>query len=92
MERIQDDIIVIGGGIAGIVASLELLSAGRSVTLLDRDIEENFGGLAKKSFGGLFVVDSAEHCAAPTLTGSRPTCAKSAPAIARRTYSPTSMA
>ncbi len=61
MERIQDDIIVIGGGIAGIVASLELLSAGRSVTLLDRDIEENFGGLAKESFGGLFVVDSAEQ-------------------------------
>ena len=61
MERIQDDVIIIGGGLAGIVASIELLSTGRRVTLLDRDSEENFGGLAKESFGGLFVVDSAEQ-------------------------------
>ncbi|MBV2233969.1 MAG: FAD-binding dehydrogenase [Sterolibacterium sp.] len=61
MERIQDDVIIIGGGIAGIVASIELLAAGRRVTLLDRDQEENFGGQAKESFGGIFAVGSDEQ-------------------------------
>jgi hypothetical protein len=51
-------VIVIGGGIAGLTAALELLSAQRDVVLLDRDVEENFGGLAKESFGGILVVDT----------------------------------
>jgi len=55
------DTVVIGGGLAGIVAALELLSAGKRVTLLDRDSEENFGGLAKESFGGIMVVGTDEQ-------------------------------
>jgi predicted oxidoreductase len=31
------------------------------VVLLDRDVEANFGGLARESFGGIFVVGSAEQ-------------------------------
>ncbi len=54
MERIQTDVIVIGGGIAGIAAAHELLGRGRRVLLVDRDIEANFGGLAKESFGGIW--------------------------------------
>lgn len=61
MQQHHSDVIVIGGGIAGIVAAIELLSAGQRVTLLDRDGEENFGGLAKESFGGIFVVGSEEQ-------------------------------
>lgn len=61
VERIQDDVVVVGGGIAGIVASIELLATGRRVTLLDRDTQENLGGLAKESFGGIFAVGSAEQ-------------------------------
>ena len=57
----QSDALVIGGGIAGICAALELLEAGRSVLLVDRDAEANFGGLAKESFGGIFLVDSPEQ-------------------------------
>ncbi|MBO6826720.1 MAG: FAD-binding dehydrogenase [Sneathiella sp.] len=52
------DVIVIGGGIAGIVTALELAEKGRSVLILDRDEGEKFGGLAKESFGGMFFVDS----------------------------------
>jgi predicted oxidoreductase len=48
----QSDVIVAGGGLAGIVAALELLDRGRHVLVLDRDIAGNLGGLAKKSFGG----------------------------------------
>ena len=61
MKQYTSDVVIIGGGITGIVAALELLSAGRKVLLLDRDVEVNFGGLAKESFGGVFVVDSVEQ-------------------------------
>lgn len=50
--------IVVGGGIAGIVAALELLRAGRPVLLLDRDHEDRFGGQALESFGGILAVDT----------------------------------
>lgn len=61
MQRYRSDVLVVGGGLAGIVAALELLSAGRRVVLLDRDREENFGGLAKESFGGILLVDTPEQ-------------------------------
>ena len=54
MIRYSADVIVIGAGIAGVTAAIELLDRGRRVLLLDRDIEENMGGLAKESFGGIW--------------------------------------
>ena len=54
MIRYSTDVIVIGAGIAGVTAAIELLSRGRRVLLLDRDAEENMGGLAKESFGGIW--------------------------------------
>ncbi|MEE1557209.1 MAG: FAD-dependent oxidoreductase, partial [Alphaproteobacteria bacterium] len=54
--KYQSDVVLIGGGIAGIVTALECLEGGRSVTIIDRDVAENFGGLAKESFGGMFFV------------------------------------
>jgi len=61
MSQLQSEVVIIGGGIAGIVCALELLEAGRRVLLLDRDEEANFGGLAKESFGGMFFVDTPEQ-------------------------------
>jgi len=55
------DVAIVGGGLAGMVAAAELLDAGRKVILLDRDREENFGGLARESFGGMFFVDSPQQ-------------------------------
>jgi predicted oxidoreductase len=55
------EVIVIGGGIAGICAALELLDAGRHVLILERDTVDNFGGLAKESFGGIFLVGTPEQ-------------------------------
>ncbi|MCB1190528.1 MAG: FAD-binding dehydrogenase [Leptospiraceae bacterium] len=54
----QADVIIVGGGLAGISTAYELLDKNQKVILLDRDEEENFGGLAKKSFGGVMFVDT----------------------------------
>src|SRR5512145_2296224 len=54
MLRYQSDVIVIGAGIAGVTAAIELIERGRRVLLLDRDVEDNMGGLAKESFGGIW--------------------------------------
>ncbi len=54
MLRYQADVVVIGSGIAGVAAAFELLDRGRRVLLVDRDVEENMGGLAKESFGGVW--------------------------------------
>ena len=52
----HSDVLVIGGGLAGIVTALELLQAGKTVTLVDRDTPERFGGLALWAFGGMALV------------------------------------
>ena len=57
----RSDVLIIGGGIAGIATALDLLDGGKSVLLLDRDEEGAFGGLARESFGGMFFVDSPEQ-------------------------------
>lgn len=55
------DVIVVGAGIAGLVATAELADAGRRVILLDQEPEASLGGQAFWSFGGLFLVDSPEQ-------------------------------
>lgn len=57
-KNYQSEIIIVGGGIAGIITALELLDAGKKVMLIDRDVESEFGGLAKWAFGGMFFVNS----------------------------------
>jgi predicted oxidoreductase len=61
MPILSSEVLIIGGGLAGIVAALELIGHGRDVLLVDRDEEAAFGGLAKESFGGLFFVGSREQ-------------------------------
>ncbi|MEV8440966.1 FAD-binding dehydrogenase [Actinosynnema sp. NPDC051121] len=55
------DVIVVGAGLAGLVATAELVDAGRRVILLDQEPEASLGGQAFWSFGGLFLVDSPEQ-------------------------------
>ena len=50
------DVLVAGGGLAGIVTALEALRAGMSVAVVDRDSPERFGGLARWAFGGMALV------------------------------------
>ncbi|WP_324651157.1 FAD-binding dehydrogenase [Georgenia sp. H159] len=55
------DVIVVGAGLAGLVATAELAGAGRRVVLVDQEPLQNLGGQAYWSFGGLFLVDSPEQ-------------------------------
>ncbi len=52
------DVIIIGGGLAGLVASNELVRARRRVVILDQENEANLGGQAFWSLGGLFMVNT----------------------------------
>ncbi|MCI4065139.1 FAD-binding dehydrogenase [Micromonospora sp. R77] len=55
------DVIIVGAGIAGLVAAAEVADAGRRVLLVDQEGEQNLGGQAFWSLGGLFLVDSPEQ-------------------------------
>ncbi len=57
----QTDILIIGSGLAGLVAACEALERGRSVTIVDQEPAASLGGQAFWSFGGLFFVDSPEQ-------------------------------
>src|SRR4051812_37472806 len=55
------DAIVIGAGLAGLVATAELADAGRRVILIDQEPEGSLGGQAFWSLGGLMFVDTPEQ-------------------------------
>ncbi len=57
----QFDAIVVGAGLAGLVAAAELADAGKRVALLEQEGENGLGGQAFWSLGGLFFVDSPEQ-------------------------------
>ncbi len=55
------DVIIVGAGLAGLVAAVELSRLKKRVIILDQEGEENMGGQAFWSFGGLFLVNSPEQ-------------------------------
>lgn len=58
---VDADVIVVGGGLAGLVAATEIADAGKRVVVVDQEGEQNLGGQAFWSFGGLFFVDLPEQ-------------------------------
>jgi hypothetical protein len=61
VSGVDADVIVVGAGLAGLVAAAEAAEAGRRVLLLDQEPEQSLGGQAWWSFGGLFFVDSPQQ-------------------------------
>lgn len=55
------DVVVVGSGLAGLVATAELVEAGRRVVVVDQEGPQDLGGQAFWSFGGMFLVDSPEQ-------------------------------
>ncbi|MBN9186378.1 MAG: FAD-binding dehydrogenase [Microbacterium sp.] len=58
---VSTDVLVIGWGLAGLVAAGEAVAAGKRVVIVDQEPRTNLGGQAWWSFGGLFFVDSPEQ-------------------------------
>ncbi len=61
MKILEYKNIIVGGGLAGISTAIELLDNNKPVLIIDRDIEDNFGGLAKKSFGGILFAGTPQQ-------------------------------
>ncbi|HMH59378.1 MAG TPA: FAD-binding dehydrogenase, partial [Galbitalea sp.] len=57
----QPDAIIVGAGLAGLVAAAELIDAGKRILVLDQEPEASLGGQAWWSFGGIFLIDSPEQ-------------------------------
>jgi uncharacterized protein len=57
----EADVIVVGAGLAGLVAATEIAAAGKRVIVVDQEGEQSLGGQAFWSFGGLFLIDSVEQ-------------------------------
>src|SRR5690349_25070313 len=55
------DVIIVGAGLAGLVAATELADAGRRVIVVEQEPEQSLGGQAFWSLGGIFLVDSPEQ-------------------------------
>ena len=63
MKNYKADVVIIGGGLSGIATALEIVEnqPNKKILILERGLKENFGGLAKKSFGGVFFTGSKEQ-------------------------------
>ena len=59
--QFRPDVIIVGAGLAGLVATHELIKAGRRVLVVEQENRHNLGGQAFWSLGGLFFVDSPEQ-------------------------------
>lgn len=55
------DVIIVGAGLAGLVAAYEAQKSGLKVLILDQENRNNLGGQAFWSLGGLFYVSSPEQ-------------------------------
>jgi uncharacterized protein len=55
------DAIIVGAGLAGLVAAAELIDAKKKIIIVDQEPEQSLGGQAFWSFGGIFLVDSPEQ-------------------------------
>jgi len=58
---LSTDVLVIGWGLAGLVAAAEAVATGKRVIIVDQEPRTNLGGQAHWSFGGLFFIDSPEQ-------------------------------
>lgn len=61
MPSTSTDVVVVGSGLAGLVAALEAADAGKQVLVVEQEGEQSLGGQAFWSLGGLFMVDTVEQ-------------------------------
>ncbi|KAI2637276.1 FAD binding domain-containing protein [Xylaria nigripes] len=60
-EEAAEPVIIVGAGLAGLVAAFELTQQNVPVLIIDQEGEQSLGGQAFWSLGGIFCVNSAEQ-------------------------------
>lgn len=60
-EDFGDAVLIIGAGLAGLSAALELTRAGEKVVIVDQEPEASLGGQAFWSYGGVYLIDSPQQ-------------------------------
>jgi predicted oxidoreductase len=55
-DTLDADLLVVGGGLAGLLTALGAVQRGLRVTVVERDTRERLGGLARWAFGGMALV------------------------------------
>src|SRR5699024_5107787 len=60
-DHTRPDAIIVGAGLAGLVAAHELTRAGSRVLVIDQENRANLGRQAFWSLGGLFLIASPEQ-------------------------------
>jgi uncharacterized protein len=58
---VKTDVIIVGAGLAGLVAAAELADSGLRVRILEQEGRNSVGGQAFWSLGGLFLIDTPEQ-------------------------------
>lgn len=58
IDYYKSEIIIVGGGLAGIVTAYQLLEENKPVLLIEKGKHADFGGLAKDSFGGIHLINT----------------------------------
>ncbi len=61
VDDFQADVIIVGAGLAGMVAAHEAILRDRRVLMVDQEGPQSLGGQAFWSLGGLFMVDTPEQ-------------------------------
>jgi len=57
----KTDVLIIGGGLAGLVAAHEAIKRKRKVIIVDQEGDNSLGGQAFWSLGGLMMIDTPEQ-------------------------------
>lgn len=60
-KEVHYDAIIVGAGIAGLTAALELAKENKQVLILDAQDETKVGGLARSAFGGMALIGTPEQ-------------------------------
>ncbi|ORY60752.1 FAD binding domain-containing protein [Pseudomassariella vexata] len=61
VKNASDPVLIVGGGLAGLVAAFELSRRNIRTIILDQENADNLGGQAFWSLGGIFCVNSADQ-------------------------------
>ncbi|MBS1959913.1 MAG: FAD-dependent oxidoreductase [Bdellovibrionales bacterium] len=55
-KKYESDVVIAGGGLAGLTTAYELLDHDKKILILEKGIQQDLGGQAKESFGGVHMI------------------------------------